>query len=227
MDDNTRRPLTEADLLPLCVNEEESAQKIAEQVEVTTVRMKLAAIKRDRVFSQIQPDVRKIILSTNIAETSLTIPDVKHVIDTGKMKVMTYDSKKDSKQLSLITISQASAEQRAGRTGRTERGRCYRLYAKHTYENMQKHTMAEIKRASLVDSCLKIKETIGMESIGEFLSCTIEPPTRDDVTSAVSILTTIGALDSNENITRFGKFALKMPVTGRCTQRINFDQKST
>lgn len=67
-------------------------------------------------------------------------------------------------------------------------------------------------RASLVDSCLKIKETIGMGSIGEFLSNTIEPPSREDVSSAVSMLTTIGALDGNEQTTSFGKFALKMPV---------------
>lgn len=193
------------------------SRRLLDQIEKIEIIILHSEVKdnmdgHDRVFNTINPNVRKIILSTNIAETSLTIPDVKHVIDTGNSKIMMYDAKKDTKQLTLTRISRASADQRAGRTGRTERGRCYRLYSKDTYDNMEKYSMAEIKKASLVDSCLKIKKIIGMNSVGTFFSNTIEPPSRHDVSSAVSMLTSIGALDGNEQITSFGTFALEMPV---------------
>lgn len=133
---------------------------------------------------------------------------------------MKYDSRRDSKELLLMNISRASADQRAGRTGRTERGRCYRLYSKQSYDNMHSHTMAEVKRASLVDTCLKIKEIIGAEPISDFLNGTIEPPSPENVSNAIAMLKSIGALNANEEITDLGRFALKLPVDVRYAKAI-------
>lgn len=158
------------------------------------------------------PKLRKIILSTNIAETSLTIGDVKHVIDCGFVKSIVYDAKTDSKQLVESRISRASADQRAGRTGRTENGRCYRLYSKQTYDSMERHTMAQILKSPLMNTSLLIKSVIKDQNIEEFLTQTIEPPSVASVTASIKMLKIIGALDSEENITKFGTFALALPI---------------
>lgn len=168
--------------------------------------------KDDRIFDVTNPLVRKIILSTNIAEASLTIKDVTHVIDCGFSKNIEYDANTDSKQLVLSKISRASANQRAGRVGRTHHGRCYRLYSQHTYDSMISHTTADICRSPLVGTCLRVKSIIKTEKITEFLSNTIEPPPNANVVTSIKLLEIMGALDTNENITEFGRFALKMPV---------------
>lgn len=176
----------------------------------------------ERVFNIMCPQIRKIILSTNIAETSLTISDAKHVIDCGYAKKLIYDVNTDSKQLLLQRISQASANQRAGRTGRTQDGKCYRLYPRFTYDSMDSHTKAEILVTSLTNTCLRIKSLIRNQTIGQFLSKAIEPPPTKSVLASVAMLKTIGAIDSNEMITNFGKFALSLPVDTKYSKAIQY-----
>lgn len=116
----------------------------------------LSLEEQDRVFDVAPENVRKCILSTNIAETSVTIDGVRFVVDSGKVKEMRYDSETKTHQLKEIWISQASAEQRKGRAGRTGPGVCYRLYAQQIYDNFDKYSTSEIRRVSLESLLLQV-----------------------------------------------------------------------
>lgn len=155
--------------------------------------------------------LRKIILSTNIAETSITIADCVHVIDCGLQKLMTYDSISDCRHLELTRISRASATQRAGRVGRTREGQCYRLYSQQTFDSLEEFTTPEILRSPLTDVCLQIKSmTDG--NIQEFLLRMIEPPAPHEIASNVNLLKAMELIDNQERITELGNIALALPV---------------
>lgn len=155
---------------------------------------------------------RKIILATNIAETSVTIPDAVHAIDSGIMKILSYDPVNDCSQLITTKISRANAQQRAGRIGRTREGTCYRFYSYQTYRQMNNHVTPEIHRTPLTNICLNVKSMIGEEQIERFLTQLIEPPLVQNVMASIDQLKAIGALDNRQDLTKFGKFALILPI---------------
>ena len=110
-----------------------------------------------RIFTPPQKGVRKIVLSTNIAETSITIDDVVFVIDCGKMKEKTYDPYSKMSSLASGWISRANAKQRSGRAGRSRPGVCFRLYSAKMYEQMDEYQTPELLRTPLEEVCLQIK----------------------------------------------------------------------
>lgn len=110
----------------------------------------------DILNSRQSPSVRTVILATNIAEASITVSDAVHVIDSGLIKRMDYDPITDTNQLNTVRIARANADQRAGRVGRTRPGRCYRLYSKQTYDEMEDYAPAEIQRSRLSNTCLYV-----------------------------------------------------------------------
>lgn len=172
-----------------------------------------------RVFQRLPKGQRKIILSTNIAETSLTIDDVVYVIDSGKVKQQTYDSISDTTCLTSTWISQACAKQRAGRAGRTRNGHCYRMYATDHYDTFEKYTLPEILRVPLTDICLNAKILADNISIEEFLLKALQPPPVLSIRQSINLLKKIDALDADENITYLGMHLADLPVDaqlGKC-----------
>lgn len=166
----------------------------------------------DDAFNSDSEEERKIILATNIAETSVTIPGIVHVIDTGLSKTRTYNPVKDCSQFCVSVISKASATQRKGRAGRTRPGCCYRLYTKEAFEQMQQNAVPEIQRVPLADTCLTIKSIVNNMSIDQFLTGMITPPHTQNVRHSIAYLQQIGALDAFENVTALGNVALALPV---------------
>lgn len=179
------------------------------------------AEKQRQVFERSPNGQRKIILSTNIAEMSVTIDDVVYVIDCGKEKQMRYDAETDISSLSVCAISQACAKQRTGRAGRTRNGECWRLYSHEEFIRMLEYTVPEIQRLPLHDICL-YASVFGAQSdltIAEFLNKALEPPSAFSIQQSVQFLRKIDALDESERPTNLGVKLADMPVDirfGKC-----------
>lgn len=169
-----------------------------------------------KVFRPSPPGTRKIILSTNIAETSITIDDVVYVIDSGKIKEKSFDALSNVCTLNSNWVSQACAKQRAGRAGRCKKGICYRLFSSVRYNNMQPYQTPEILRLPLQELCLYTKHlSSGNTPIAEFLDRALEPPSNAVTRNAVQLLKTIDALDPWEDLTELGSHLLDLPIEPR------------
>ena len=151
---------------------------------------------------------RKIVLCTNIAETSVTIPGVKYIVDTGLAKELRFDPKRSMNSLEVRVISQSSAEQRKGRAGRTSAGKCYRLYSEEEYQSMDPRMLPEILRVHLAHACLKLYE-FGISDILSFDF--VEQPDSDALTAALETLIFLGAVDE-EKLTDVGKSMAVLPL---------------
>ncbi|KAI0151659.1 P-loop containing nucleoside triphosphate hydrolase protein [Xylariaceae sp. FL1272] len=166
------------------------------------------------VFDPLPEDCRKIILSTNIAETSVTVPDVRYVVDTGKVRDKSYDRRRRSTTLKCTWISDSSVKQRAGRAGRVGPGFYYGLYSRSRPSRLRQDTLPEIVRCDLQQTCLSIKSTTSFnnKSLNELLGQVIEPPPAVAVTTAVEDLKALGALDREEAILPLGRVLALLPV---------------
>ncbi|KAL3041249.1 hypothetical protein OYC64_019450 [Pagothenia borchgrevinki] len=156
--------------------------------------------------------VRKIVLSTNIAETGVTIPDVVFVIDTGKTKENKYHESSQMSSLVETFVSKASALQRQGRAGRVRNGFCFRLYPKFRFDSFMDYSIPEILRVPLEELCLHIMKC-QYGSPEEFLSRALDPPQPQSVCNAVSLLRKIGACHPEKHIlTPLGHHLASLPV---------------
>ena len=178
-------------------------------LDLYTLHGGLAQWEKDRVLaSKAQPGNRRVILATNIAETSLTVGGIRHVIDSGMSKVVVYDQKLKCHELRLTTISKASAVQRKGRVGRTSAGTCWRLYTEAHYDSLPDQMPPPITRTKLPRVILGLRKHAPLENIylRDFLS---SPPTQliDD---ALDELLTMRCLDQDMKVTDLGRDALKM-----------------
>ncbi|CAH0474125.1 unnamed protein product [Peronospora belbahrii] len=144
------------------------------------------------VFKSATAGKMKVIVSTNIAETSITINDITAVIDSGKVKEMVYDNRARRSQLLDCWASRAACDQRKGRAGRVQAGTCYRLFSRKRFAMMDAQLSAEIHRVSLEQLCLQIKK-LEFGSIKGFLSKAIEPPGEDAIDAAIQELVDIAA----------------------------------
>uniref|UniRef100_A0A8C6CIC6 DExH-box helicase 34 n=1 Tax=Moschus moschiferus TaxID=68415 RepID=A0A8C6CIC6_MOSMO len=161
------------------------------------------------VFDVAPPGVRKCILSTNIAETSVTIDGIRFVVDSGKVKEMSHDPQAKLQRLQEFWISQASAEQRKGRAGRTGPGVCFRLYAESDYDAFAPYPVPEIRRVALDALVLQMKSmSVGDPRTFPF----IEPPPPTSLETAILYLQDQGALDSSEALTPIGSLLAQLPV---------------
>jgi HrpA-like helicases len=164
------------------------------------------------VFQRPRQGVRKIVLSTNIAETSVTIDDVAFVIDSGRAKEKNYDPHLQTSTLQPMWISKASAKQRRGRAGRTKPGVCFHLFSRRRFASFREFLESELLRTSLEEICLqckKLKLTPGGpeddDGIPAFLSAALTPPHPKSVTNALDKLVEIGAMEVDTNdLTRLG-----------------------
>uniref|UniRef100_A0A3P9KB24 RNA helicase n=1 Tax=Oryzias latipes TaxID=8090 RepID=A0A3P9KB24_ORYLA len=156
--------------------------------------------------------VRKIVLSTNIAETGVTIPDVVFVIDTGKTKENKYHESSQMSSLVETFVSKASALQRQGRAGRVRSGFCFRLYPKYRFDAFMDYSIPEILRVPLEELCLHIMKC-QYGSPEDFLSRALDPPQPQSVSNAVNLLRKIGACHPNDHtLTPLGHHLASLPV---------------
>ncbi|KAG8515275.1 putative ATP-dependent RNA helicase DHX34, partial [Galemys pyrenaicus] len=190
----------------------EAAQTYASHTQrwvVLPLHSALSVADQDKVFDVAPPGVRKCILSTNIAETSVTIDGIRFVVDSGKVKEMSYDPQAKLQRLQEFWISQASAEQRKGRAGRTGPGVCFRLYAESDYDAFAPYPVPEIRRVALDALVLQMKSmSVGDPRTFPF----IEPPPPASLETAILYLRDQGALDSAEALTPIGSLLAQLPV---------------
>ncbi|KAG5556410.1 hypothetical protein RHGRI_006865 [Rhododendron griersonianum] len=171
----------------------------------------MPTINQREIFDRPPANSRKIVLATNIAESSITIDDVVYVIDCGKAKETSYDALNKLACLLPSWISKASAHQRRGRAGRVQPGVCYRLYPKLIHDAMPQYQLPEILRTPLQELCLTIK-SLELGTIGTFLAKALQPPDSLSVQNAIELLKTIGALDDSEELTPLGRHLCTLPL---------------
>ncbi|KAI6658080.1 Pre-mRNA-splicing factor ATP-dependent RNA helicase PRP1 [Oopsacas minuta] len=159
---------------------------------------------------------RKCIIATNIAETSITIEGIVFVIDSGKVKLSSVDQKCHMKSLLPVDISKSSAEQRAGRAGRTQPGKCYRLYSQDAYEAMANDTIPEIMRSDLTSVILQLK-VMGID-LETFES--IDQPNPDQRQLALERLIQLNALDPYHNVTEIGRQMARFPLDAEVSRML-------
>jgi ATP-dependent RNA helicase DDX35 len=151
------------------------------------------------VFEPAPDNTRKVILSTNISEASVTIDGIVFVIDCGFVKLKAYNPSTGIDTLNVTVVSQASATQRAGRAGRTKPGKCYRLYTEAAFQAMDEATVPEIQRSNLAPTILQLK-ALGIDNIARFDYLT--PPPAELVIRALELLYSLGALDDYAKLTK-------------------------
>lgn len=152
----------------------------------------LAPEQQAKVFHQPPPGARLCIVATNVAETSLTIPGIKYVVDCGRVKKRFYDRVTGVSSFKVTWTSQASANQRAGRAGRTEAGHCYRLYSSAVFSDFSQFSEAEITRRPVDDLVLQMKD-LNIQKVVNFPFPT--PPSSEALVSAEQLLISLGALE--------------------------------
>ncbi|KAM7471108.1 hypothetical protein LguiA_009291 [Lonicera macranthoides] len=181
----------------------------------------MASSEQKLIFDKPEDGVRKIVLATNMAETSITINDVVFVVDCGKAKETSYDALNNTPCLLPTWISKASARQRRGRAGRVQPGECYHLYPRCVYDAFVDYQLPELLRTPLQSLCLQIK-SLQLGSISEFLSRALQPPEPLSVQNAVEYLKIIGALDEYENLTVLGRHLSMLPVEPKLGKMLIF-----
>lgn len=183
--------------------------------EILPVHARLASREQDRIFT---PGSKpRIILATNVAETSLTVPGIRHVIDPGLAKIKHQDVRGSIQRLVLEKISRASADQRKGRCGRTAPGVCIRLYSQEDYEARPPFTDPEIVRTSLAAIILGMKAQ-GVGAIDEFPF--MDPPSQVAVQEGWRLLAELKAVDSHNHLTPLGKQLARLPIDPRLGRMI-------
>jgi len=177
---------------------------------------RLSQEEQERVFKDF-PGKRKVIVATNIAETSVTIDGIRHVIDPGFAKINYYNPSNFTSSLVEMPVSRASCNQRRGRAGRTAPGKCYRLYTKEDYLHRPLFTEEEIYRTDLSETVLRMAE-LGIKDFEEFDF--ISNPGIRNIHSAVEALKLLEAIDSERELTAIGKMMVKFPIIPRLSRII-------
>ncbi len=178
--------------------------------EVLPLFGRLSNAEQNRIFKP--GSKRHIVLATNIAETSLTVPRIKYVIDAGKARISRYSHRLKIQQLPIERISQASANQRAGRCGRVSAGVCYRLYADDDYHQRPLFTEPEILRTNLAAVILQM-HALNLGNVEAFPF--IEPPDSRYIRDGIRQLRELGAIDDFDELTALGKQLSKLPIDPR------------
>lgn len=178
--------------------------------EVLPLFARLGLADQQRVFNP--GNLRRIILATNVAETSLTIPRISCVIDSGIARVNRWSPGKGVQRLQIEPVSQASARQRKGRCGRVRDGVCLRLYEENELEERPEFTDPEIRRSSLAGVILRMK-SLGLPEIDEFPF--LDPPSPKAISEGYRTLREVNALDREKNLTDYGRRMARLPVDPR------------
>ncbi|MDN7715202.1 ATP-dependent RNA helicase HrpA, partial [Burkholderia gladioli] len=183
--------------------------------EILPLFARLSAGDQERVFKA--SNARRIVLATNVAETSLTVPGIRYVVDTGLARVKRYSYRNKVEQLQVESISQAAANQRAGRCGRVADGICIRLYEEADYLSRARFTDPEILRSSLAAVILRMK-SLHLSSIESFPF--IEPPPGRAIADGYQLLNELGAVDDDNALTPLGRELARLPLDPRVGRMI-------
>lgn len=163
-----------------------------------------------KIFEDAPPGARKVVLATNIAETSLTINGIVYVIDPGFSKQKSYNPRTGMESLIVTPISKASSNQRAGRAGRVAPGKCFRLYTAHAYETeLDENTIPEIQRTNLGNVVLMLK-SLGINDLIHFDF--MDPPPAETLVRALELLYALGALNDKGELTKLGRRMAELPL---------------
>ncbi|WP_082541973.1 MULTISPECIES: ATP-dependent RNA helicase HrpA [unclassified Rhizobacter] len=184
-------------------------------VEVVPLFARLSQQEQDAVFEP--HSARRIVLATNVAETSLTVPGIQYVIDAGTARVKRYSYRNKVEQLQIEPVSQAAANQRAGRCGRVSNGICIRLYDEKDYSERPRFTDPEILRSSLAGVILRMK-SLGLGLVEDFPF--LEPPPRRAIADGYQLLHELGAVDEQNELTPTGRELSKLPLDPRVGRMI-------
>ena len=198
------------------------SERLGDAVELTPLFGRLSGEEQHRVFAP--HDRRRVVLATNVAETSLTVPGIRSVVDTGQVRISRFSTRLKVQRLPIEPISQASAAQRAGRCGRLGPGVCIRLYAESDLRSRPEFTDPEILRTNLASVLLQMA-TLGLGEIGDFPF--IDPPDRRAVAAGIAILEEVGALRPGttgiavaDRVTDVGRRLARLPVDPRLGRMI-------
>lgn len=185
-------------------------QKCIYNLEVFKAYSNLDSMEHlDDAFKPVAAGKRKLVISTNLAEASLTIPGIVYVIDPGYTKTKLYDSKTGVESLTVLPISKASAAQRAGRAGRTAPGKCYRLYTEKNFDEMRKSTIPEIQRSNLSQTVLLLKG-MHVNDLEKFTF--IDAPPKEALLASEMELYRLGALNEKGIISSIGSRMVNIPL---------------
>ncbi|MDI5940964.1 ATP-dependent RNA helicase HrpA, partial [Micromonospora sp. DH15] len=188
--------------------------------EILPLYARLSAAEQHRVFAP--HTARRVVLATNVAETSLTVPGIKYVVDPGTARISRYSSRLKVQRLPIEPVSQASANQRKGRCGRTSDGICIRLYDESDFDSRPEFTDPEILRTNLASVILQMT-SIGLGDVAAFPF--IDPPDRRNIADGVNLLHELGALDPTETdpakrLTPLGRRLAQLPVDPRLARMV-------
>ncbi len=179
-------------------------------VEILPLFARLSAQEQERVFKT--TNARRIVLATNVAETSLTVPGIRYVVDAGTARVKRYSYRNKVEQLQVEPVAQSAANQRAGRCGRVAAGVCIRLYDEQDYLQRPKFTDPEILRSSLASVILRMK-ALRLGDVEDFPF--IEPPLGRAIADGYQLLQELGAVDDTKELTALGRQLAKLPLDPR------------
>lgn len=183
--------------------------------EVLPLYARLSAKDQDRVFNP--GPQRRIVLATNVAETSLTVPRIHYVVDPGLARVKRYSPRQKLDRLHIEPVSQASADQRKGRCGRIAPGTCFRVFSEADFESRPQYTDPEIRRAALAGVILRML-SLGLGDIESFPF--VEPPDPRAVADGWQQLAELGAIDAQRKLTAIGRTMAKLPVDAKLARML-------
>ena len=203
-------------------------------LEVLPLYGRLSAAEQHRVFEVNKSGARRVVLATNVAETSLTVPGIRYVVDAGTARISRYSSRSKVQRLPIEAISQASANQRSGRSGRTSPGIAIRLYAEDDFESRPEFTEPEVLRTGLASVILQML-ALDLGDIGEFPFLT--PPDKRDIRDGLALLEELGAVrgartqggsgkgasgrgQQQAKITRIGRELSRLPIEPRFARMV-------
>ncbi|KAI4920458.1 DEAH-box RNA helicase prp16 [Alternaria conjuncta] len=180
------------------------------KLSILPIYSQMPADLQAKIFDRAAPGVRKVIVATNIAETSLTVDGIMYVVDAGFSKLKVYNPKMGMDTLQITPISQANASQRAGRAGRTGPGKCFHLYTERAFrDEFYIQTIPEIQRTNLANTVLLLK-SLGVRDLLDFDF--MDPPPQDTITTSLFDLWALGALDNIGNLTELGRTMTAFPM---------------
>lgn len=195
---------TERDIREAC---ELLEGRLGSGYEVLPLYGRLSGGEQQRIF--VPGRKRRVIVATNVAETSITIPRIRCVVDSGLARVSRYNAQKRIKRLPVEPVSQSSANQRAGRAGRVQDGVCVRLYAREDFEKRERFTTPEIQRSNLAEVILRLKAY----RLGEIESFPfIDPPLAASIRAGYRLLHELGALSDTHDLTPMGRELARLPL---------------
>ncbi|WP_240928410.1 ATP-dependent RNA helicase HrpA [Thalassoroseus pseudoceratinae] len=185
------------------------------KTEILPLYGRLSTAEQNRVFQK--SDWRRIVIATNVAESSLTVPNVRYVVDTGTARISRYSSRSQVQRLPIEPVSQASADQRAGRCGRVGPGVCIRLYSEEDYLTRDRFTAPEIQRTNLASVILQT-QALKLGAIEEFPF--LDPPKPGAIRDGYKTLFELGAIDEENRLTPIGQQLARLPVDPRIGRMI-------